>query len=152
MPRFAFADFPCLFAETPPAYAAIGRRLGPVLEFVLVAMPPVLSAFDVFVFTCLLPRFQLWLVVMLRLPGLCPCGLLCFRGRGCCQGQWPISDAVRCACRCGCVRCIAHSSCSPLFLFAWYETWIFQEKSVEAGTTGFLGATGSAAASAAAIA
>ena len=29
------------------------------------------------------------------------------------QGQWPISDAVRCACRCGCVRCTAHSSCSP---------------------------------------
>ena len=89
-------------------------------------MLPVLSAFDVFVFTCFLPRFQLWLVVMLRLPGLCPCGLLCFRGQGFCQGQWPISGAVRCACRCGCVRCIAHSSRG--FCLLGMKTWIFQER------------------------
>ena len=110
--------------RTALAYAAFGRRLGPVLEFFfLVAMLPVLSAFDVFVFACLLPRFQLWLVIMLRLPGFRPCGLLRFRGRGCCKGQRPIS-----ACRCGCVRCIAHSSRSSWFLFACMKTWIFQER------------------------
>ena len=81
MPHFASADFSASVFAYLPSRRLLTPRLGVGLAQFHVAMPPVLAASVVFVFACLLQRFQLWLVVMLRLPGLCPNGLLCCRDR-----------------------------------------------------------------------
>ena len=141
VPRFAFADFGVtVFAYLPRRRLLTPRLGGGLAQFLKSFMWPCSSCSQPPWCSCspaLCGAFSYsWL-------SCCDCRV-CARA-GCCglevedvvKVSGPISDAIRCACLCGCVRCIAHSSCSPGFLFAGDENLDFSGKCVEARTTGF---------------